>query len=164
VGGRRLLDRALKAAVDPERGFDFLEGEWDALCRVPTAEGWVEAPGRLTAERALGGRVFVERFEGLYHGGRVEGLGLRAFNRETEEWEHTWTDTLAPAPFHVWKGRFEKGRSDLYAEWTEAGAPIRSRLSWSDVTADSAHWESARSRDGGKTWEVHWRIDFRKRR
>lgn len=151
--------------MDPARGFDFLEGEWDAFCRVPTATGWVEAPGRLTAERALDGLVFVERFEGLYHGGRIEGLGLRAFNRETGEWEHTWTDTLAPAPFRVWKGRsFENGRSDLYAEWTEGDAPIRSRLTWSDVTADSAHWESARSADGGKTWEVHWVIDFRRRR
>lgn len=149
---------------DPARGFDFLEGEWDAVCRVPTDGGWEEAKGSLTASRTLGGALFLERFEGLYHGGRVEGLGLRAFNRGTGEWEHTWSDTLAPAPFRVWRGAFDGNRIDLFAEWIENGAPVRSRLTWSAITADSAHWESARSNDGGKRWQIHWMIEFRKKR
>ena len=150
--------------MDAGHEFDFLEGQWDAVCRVPSADGWAEASGSLTASRILDGTVFHELFEGIYHGGALKGLGLRAFNRETQEWEHTWTDTLQPAPFHVWKGRFEEGRCDLHAEWSERGAPVRSRLTWSNVTSDSAHWESARSTDGGRTWEVHWVIDFRRRR
>lgn len=150
--------------MDPAHGFDFLEGEWDAVCRVPTPEGWEEAPGRLTASRTLDGAVLLERFEGIYHGGPVKGLGLRAFDRETGVWEHTWTDTLRPAPFRVWKGAFENARIDFFAEWIEDGAPLRSRLTWSDISAGSAHRESARSRDGGKTWELHWVIDFRRRR
>jgi hypothetical protein len=151
--------------MDAERQFDFLEGQWDAICRVPRDGGWEEAPGSLTVSRTLGGLVLLESFSGLYHGGRLEGLGLRAFNRETGEWEHTWTDTLEPAPFHVWRGRFRDGKIDLFAEWNDAsGRQVRSRLTWSDITADSAHWESARSLDGGKTWEPHWVIDFRRRR
>jgi hypothetical protein len=54
---------------------------------------------------------------------------------------------------------------DLFGEWNdEAGKEVRSRLTWSDITADSAHWESARSSDGGETWQVHWVIEFRRRR
>jgi Protein of unknown function (DUF1579) len=151
--------------VDAEREFDFLEGEWDAVCRVPANEGWAEAPGTLTASRTLDGLVSVEHFEGIYHGGALKGLGLRAFNRETREWEHTWTDTLAPGHFQVWKGAFSGGTIDLFATWIdESGTPVRSRLTWSRITADSAHWESARSSDGGKTWQVHWVIDFRRLR
>jgi len=159
--GMKELDRA---GVDAEHEFDFLEGEWDALCRVPLANGWAEAPGRLTASRTLGGKVFVERFEGIYHGGALEGLGLRAFNRETREWEHTWTDSLQPGHFHVWKGVFRDGKIDLLGEWTDDGKPVRSRLTWSGITPDSAHWESSRSSDGGKTWTLHWVIEFRRRR
>ena len=151
--------------TDHERAFDFLEGDWDLVCRVPEKDGWVEAPGRLSASRALDGLLFIEHFEGIYHGGPLKGLSLRAFNRDTGEWEHTWTDTLSPAHFHVWKGVFTGGKIDLFSEWTESdGTHVRSRLTWSDITGDSAHWESARSTDGGKTWQVHWVIDSRRRR
>jgi hypothetical protein len=151
--------------MEQERGFDFLEGEWDVSCRVPRNGGWVEAPGSLKVSRVLDGLVFLEFFEGVYHGGMMKALGLRAFNRETREWEHTWTDTLAPGHFHVWKGVFQDGKIDLFATWDdEHGRPLRSRLTWSEITPDSAHWESARSSDGGKTWELHWVIDTRRRR
>jgi len=160
------VDRPLHTedALSPERQFDFLEGEWDAVCRVPRDGGWDEAPGTMRATRMLDRLVSLEVFEGIYHGGRLQGLGLRAFNRETGEWEHTWTDTLQPAHFHVWKGRFAEGRIDLYAEWADDdGSPVHSRLTWSDITPDSAHWESARSKDGGRTWQTHWVIDIRRR-
>jgi hypothetical protein len=150
--------------VDAERQFDFLEGRWDLVCRVPTDGGWDEAPGTLTASRTLDGTLSVEHFEGIYHGGALKGLGLRAYNRETGEWEHTWADNLAPAHFHVWKGAFADGKIDLYSEWDEDGRRIRSRLTWSEITADSAHWESWRSSDGGKSWRIHWVIDLRRAR
>jgi hypothetical protein len=151
--------------MDAEREFDFLEGQWDAVCRVPVGDEWVEAPGRLTASRTLDGLVFLEFFEGIYHGGALKGLGLRAFNRDTLEWEHTWTDTLAPGHFHVWKGVFRNGKIDFFADWKdENGTPVRSRLTWSEISSDSAHWESSRSTDDGKTWQLHWVIDLRRRR
>ena len=106
--------------MNGERQFDFLQGDWDALCRVPSKDGWEEAAGRLTASRTLDGLVSIEHFEGIYHGGALKGLGLRAFNRETQEWEHTWTDTLSPGNFHVWKGAFRDGKIDLFGEWIEA--------------------------------------------
>ena len=151
--------------MNPERQFDFLEGDWDAFCRVPADDGWEEAPGRLTASRTLDGLVSVELFEGIYHGGALKGFGIRVFNPATGEWEHTWTDTLAPGNLHVWKGAFRDGKIDLFGEWTDAdGRGVLSRLTWSDIRADSAHWESARSSDGGRTWRLHWIIDIRRRR
>jgi hypothetical protein len=150
--------------MEAERGFDFLEGQWDAVCRVPAEAGWVEAPGSLSVSRTLDGLVFVEHFEGIYHSGALKGLGLRVFNPETSEWEHTWTDTLEPGHFHVWKGVFQDGKIASFAEWTdEGGSPVRSRLTWSEITQDSAHWESARSTDGGTSWQLHWVIDWRRR-
>jgi hypothetical protein len=149
--------------MDAEREFDFLEGRWDAVCRVPSRDGWQEGPGTLTASRTLDGLVSLELFEGTYQGGSLKGIGLRAFNRETREWEHTWTDTLLPGHFHVWKGVFRDGKIDLFAEWNDEGKAVRSRLTWSEIKAHSAHWESSRSYDGGKTWELHWVIEFRRR-
>src|SRR5216684_3091495 len=74
--------------------FDFLEGEWNAICRFPLLDGsWGEGPGSLTASKVLNGCVSLEFFEGPYQGTMIKGLGLRAFNPQTSQWEHTWTDT-----------------------------------------------------------------------
>jgi hypothetical protein len=118
----------------------------------------------MTASRVLDGLVSLEFFEGIYHGGAVKGLGLRVFNRSAREWEHTWTDNLTPGNLHIWKGVFVDGKIDLFADWIdETGKQIRSRLTWSEITTDSAHWESARSFDSGKTWQLHWVIDIKRR-
>ena len=77
--------------------FDFLEGEWNAICRFPLPDGsWGEGRGWLTASKVLDGCVSLEFFEGPYQGTIIKGLGLRAFNPQTSQWEHTWTDTSAP--------------------------------------------------------------------
>lgn len=63
------------------REFDSLEGEWDAVCGFPRADGsWGEGPGTLKVTRVLDGCVFLEFFEGPYLGEFIKGLGLRAFN------------------------------------------------------------------------------------
>jgi hypothetical protein len=144
------------------RQFDFLEGEWDAICRFRLPDGsWGEGPGSLKASKVLDGCVSLEFFEGPYQGKFIKGLGLRAFNPQTSQWEHTWTDTSAPGGFLVWRGRFEGNTIDLHGQWKdETGHSVLSRLNWSRITERSAHWESHRSMDGGQTWSKHWEIDF----
>ena len=118
----------------------------------------------MRATRVLDGRVFLEFFEGPYLGQVIQGLGLRAYNRERQRWEHTWTDSVSPGYFYVWSGRFEGETISLRGSWKdERGQEVLSRLTWSEITPERAHWESHRSRDGGKTWEKHWVIDFKKK-
>jgi hypothetical protein len=147
------------------REFDFLEGEWQLVCRYPRTDGsWGEGPGSLKVTRICDGRAFLELFEGPYVGGEViKGAGFRAFNPRSQCWEHTWTDSGSPGGFPVWRGRWEDGHIHIFSEWTgDDGRTVRSRLTWSQVTDRSAHWESHRSLDGGKSWEKHWVIDLRK--
>lgn len=147
------------------RRFDFLAGEWDALCGSESTDGlWREGPGTLTATKALDGCVSIEHFEGPYCGSLIKGLGLRAFNLQSNQWEHTWTDSLEPGYFIVWRGRFEDDAIHLYGDWTDRnGQHVLSRLTWSQITQVSAHWVSHRSIDEGQTWKKHWEIQFRKR-
>ena len=144
------------------RQFDFLEGQWDAICRFRRLDGsWGEGPGTLTATKILDGCATMEFFEGVYEGRVIKAVGLRAFNPKTRQWDHTWTDSLEPGGFVVWRGRFEAGQIDLFGEWDDdAGQRIRSRLTWSQITDRSAHWESHRSLDRGQTWTKHWEVDF----
>ena len=158
--------KPVRRVQSPEASqFDFLEGEWDAMCRFPRADGsWGQGPGRLKATKVQDGCAFVELFEGPYMGELIKGVSLRAFNPATRLWEHTWTDTSSPGGFPVWRGRFEGDTISLFGEWKdEQGKPVRSRLTWSQIRERSAHWESHRSTDGGKTWSKHWEIDFTRR-
>ncbi len=147
------------------RQFDFLEGEWEATCQFPNADGtWGQGPGVLRVSKILDGRVFLEFFEGLYLGQVIKGLSLRAYSPERRQWEHTWTDNVSPGNPHIWYGRFEGGAISLLGEWKdERGQTVLSRLTWSEITHDSAHWESHRSHDGGRVWEKRWVIDFKKK-
>src|ERR1035438_8038041 len=55
--------------------FDFLEGEWNAICRFPLPDGsWGEGPGSMTASKVLDGCVSLEFFEGPYQGTTIKGL------------------------------------------------------------------------------------------
>ncbi len=145
--------------------FDFLQGEWDAQCGSASSDGcWHEGNGVLSATKALDGCVSIEHFEGPYCGSQIKGIGLRAFNRQSGQWEHTWTDSLDPGNFFVWRGRFEGDSIDLFREWTESsGQHVLSRLTWSRITPVSAHWVSHRSINEGRTWTKHWEIEFKKR-
>jgi hypothetical protein len=145
--------------------FDSLEGSWDAVCRFPHLDGsWGEGPGTLKATKVLDSCVSMEFFEGPYQGEMIKGLGLRAFNPKLRCWEHTWTDTSSPGGLQVWRGRFEGGKIDLFAEWNDdSGQRILSRLTWSEITDTTVHWESHRSLDGGAAWTRHWVIDFARR-
>jgi len=158
-------DAVNQQSSEPARQFDFLEGEWEAVCRFPKADGtWGQGAGTLRATKILDGCVFLEFFEGRYLGVTIKGLGLRAYNRERQQWEHTWTDSASPGYFHVWRGCFEGESISLRGEWKdEHGQTVLSRLTWSQIKPSSAHWESHRSHDGGKTWEKHWVIDFKKK-
>ena len=146
---------------DAAHAFDFLEGRWRARCRSPRPDGtWDEAEGTLTASKVLDGTASLELFEGPYCGTPIKAIGLRAFDPRTQEWSHTWTDTTTPGEFHVWRGRLAEGQVALHSSWLENGHTVLSRLTWSRIEGRSAHWESHRSTDGGRTWEPHWLIDF----
>ena len=111
------MSKAISETIKAEATrFDFLEGEWNAICRFPLPdEAWGEGTGSLVARKVLDGCVSLEFFEGPYQGTIIKGLSLRAFNPRTSQWEHTWTDTSAPGGFLVWRGRFEGDAIDLTA-------------------------------------------------
>jgi hypothetical protein len=54
--------------------------------------------------------------------------------------------------------------STFYSDDRLRGKPVRVRFTWSNITANSAHWEQVFSPDGGKTREVNWITDFKRPR
>lgn len=146
--------------------FDFLIGEWQVHHRVLKAEGheWVEFDGTSSTRKLMDGWGNVEDNVLNPPSGAYRAVGLRSYDPKTGQWAIWWLDgrnplgTLDPPV----QGGFENGVGNFYSEDTLKGKPIRTRYTWSHITATSARWEQAYSLDAGKTWETNWIMEFRR--
>jgi hypothetical protein len=170
---------AAHAAQDPPHGkaatadpaglhdFDFLKGEWRVhhrklKDRLVGSREWIEFDGTCSTRLLMGGYANVDDNVLDTPDGTYRGVALRSYDPKTGEWTIWWLDSrMAGKPLDPpVKGRFENGVGTFYSDDTLRGKPIRVRYTWSHITPRSAEWEQAFSPDGGKTWEVNWRMDF----
>jgi hypothetical protein len=152
--------------------FDLRAGEWVAHHRrlqerLAGSHEWVEFDGTQSFRLLMDGYANEdENVLNMPDGGAYKGVTLRAYDSKSGQWAIWWLDGRTPfgdldPPV---KGRFVNGVGTFYSDDTLRGKPVRVRFVWSNITADSAHWEQAFSPDGGKTWEVNWITDFKRAR
>jgi len=150
--------------------FDFLVGDWQVHHRrlkerLAGSREWEEFEGTLANRPLMDGAANVSDNVFRMPGGDLRGVGLRAYDPHTGQWASWWLDgrnplgNLDPAL----RGRFAEGTGTFTSDDTLRGKPIRVRVLWSRITPTSARWEQAYSGDDGKTWEVNWISDFRRK-
>jgi hypothetical protein len=147
--------------------WDFLVGDWQVHHlrlkeRLADCKEWVEFDGTCSMRMTMGGYGTFDDNLLNVPGGAYRAMGFRAYDPKTGLWAIWWLDGRTPAadlepPV---RGRFLDGIGQFFAEDTLRGKPIRVRYTWSEVTPTSAHWEQAFSPDGGKTWEINWKMDL----
>lgn len=147
--------------------FDFLAGSWKVRHqrlkeRLAGSHAWEEFDGTCTMRPLMGGYANVDDNVMELPSGTYQGVGLRSYDPKSGQWAIWWLDSRNPfgdldPPV---KGRFENGVGTFTSNDTLRGKPVRVRFTWSQITPTSAHWEQAFSPDGGKTWEVNWRMEF----
>jgi len=145
--------------------FDFQVGSWRVHHRVrrPAGNpGWLEFDGTCTNRSLMAGWANVEEQKFDKPNGVAYGVALRAYDSKTAQWAIWWLDSRDPlgAIDPPVKGRFDNGVGTFYSDYTDNGKPMRVRYTWSNITANSAHWEQAYSADAGKTWETNWTMEF----
>lgn len=152
--------------------FDFYTGTWDITnrrrtdfleetCLFEEASEWEEFPAVSSASRHFEGRANFDEIEFPTKG--FGGLTLRLYDPEREEWSLYWVNSRTGKLTAPVVGRFIAGRGEFYGDDTHTGKEIRVRYVWSDITAESAHWEQAFSVDGGKTWITNWIMESTRR-
>ena len=149
--------------------FDFLAGNWRVHHsrlkeRLAGSHEWVEFEGTCSMRPLMDGYGNVDDNVMNMPEGAYRGVGLRSYDAKTGQWAIWWLDSRMPhnpldPPV---KGGFKDGVGTFYSDDTLRGKTIRVRYTWSDITKDSARWEQAYSPDAGKTWEVNWKMDFRR--
>jgi hypothetical protein len=150
---------------DGQHDFDFEIGSFKIHLKrlvnpLSGSNTWVEFDGTSVTRKVWDGRADLEEFEVDSPSGHIEGLTLRLYNAQTHQWSLYWANNKNGAmslPPNV--GEFKNGRGEFYCQDTYNGRIVLVRYIWSDITANTAHFEQSYSDDGGKTWEVNWITD-----
>jgi hypothetical protein len=154
-----------QALRDGQHDFDFYIGTWKQHLRrlehpLTGSNKWVEYDGTVVVRKVWDGRANLNEFEAEGPAGHIEGLTLRLYNPQSHQWSLYWANSrtgIIGGPPSV--GEFKDGRGEFFCQDTMNGRAVLTRYIWSDITANSGHFEQSFSDDGGKTWEVNWISD-----
>jgi hypothetical protein len=145
------------ATRDGQHDFDFNIGVWKTHIRrilnpLSGSVKSIELNGTVAVRKVWDGRAQLEEIEAEGPNGHWEGLTLFLYNPQAHQWSQTFVDSKKGVLNPPAIGAFKDGRGELVAQDIVEGRSILIRAVWSDITADSHHFEESFSDDGGKTW------------
>ncbi|MGN7918114.1 MULTISPECIES: hypothetical protein [Lysobacter] len=145
-----------------ERDFDFFLGSWDVKHRrlkkrLAGNNDWEEFEGSTRCQSLLGGIANINDSVSYRAGGVYRGMGLRAFDANSQTWADWWLDGRNPVKIDTpGIGRFEGRVGTFFSEDLHDGKPVRVRGVFTHLSDSRMQWEQAFSPDGGATWETNW--------
>jgi hypothetical protein len=149
---------------DGQHGFDGLFGTWNYHVKrlvhpLTGSATWIEFPATGTCYRIWDGRAQLDTFEADDPTRHIEGLVVRLYNPQNNQWSLNWAISRTGTPDPPQIGKFKNGHGDFYTQDTINGKTIFVRYDWSKINTDTPHFEQSFSADGGQTWEVNWITD-----
>lgn len=135
--------------------FDFWLGTWNA--HFVNNNDAVTGVNRIT--RILAGCVISENFDGA-PGSPLKGLSYSVYDRNSGRWKQTWVDNSGA--YLDFTGGWEGDRMVLSRSATRQGKTFLQRMVWFDIKPDVFAWHWERSDDEGKTWQINWKIEYRR--
>jgi hypothetical protein len=141
--------------------FDFLTGEWKIKLRnfdTSGPNGRKERDASATVHRILNGAGSIEE---LRNGdGSMWGMGVRVWHPEENLWADHWTAAADGVVNPPQLGQFIDGAGIFTMDDTDDGKPLKIKAVWDKITPISCRWYQISSRDGGKTWDYGWYMDW----
>jgi hypothetical protein len=143
-----------------ETAFDFWEGTW--------AVSWTEGEGKVgkgmnIIEKILDGKVLQENFE-IKEGQNAgfKGKSMSVFNTNTKTWKQAWVDNQGG--YFDFTGMIEgdKKMFQTAARNLPDGSTRIQRMVFYDILSDKFTWDWELSNDGGKSWNLQWRINYKR--
>lgn len=137
--------------------YDFWLGKWQAK--------WVDSQGNAGEGTnhiylITGEKVLHENFE-IHKGVNAgyKGTSISVFNSSTKVWHQTWMDNQGGNIIFTGEILGEK-RIFKTAMQEQNGQQIQSRMIFYNISDQSFSWDWERTTDGGKTWNLNWRIQY----
>lgn len=154
------------------REFDFWIGNWNIRQKILRQDGsWLELYAKTSVSPALDGCILIEHWEGnvqfFWEGMQsveaMKGLSVRSYDPNTGKWFIYWMDSRTPHFGTPYTGNFREGTGEFFSEWETPQGQRMGRITFSDMTPDSVHWELAISSDEGQTWSTIWVMEMERR-
>jgi hypothetical protein len=147
-----------------QNDFDFEFGSWQTKLRrlknpLSGSAAWVEYEGTTVVKKIFDGRANLVELNVKGNSGSIEGISLRLFNPETNQWSLNFANMRDGNLAIPAVGGFKDGRGEFFNEDTYNGQKILVRFIIAAITANSCHFEQSFSTDNGKTWEINWIAD-----
>ncbi len=162
---------AYPGSADPARQFDFWIGTWKIEQKILRKDGsWLRLHATTSVSPAIDSNALVEHWEGdvefFWEGmnkpEHMSGLSVRAYDKRTDKWYIHWMDSRNPRFGAPYVGAFGDGKGEFYREWESARGKQRGRITFSDITDASVHWDLAVSADEGRTWKTLWIMEMKR--
>jgi hypothetical protein len=146
-----------KQAAQPLDLFDFWVGDWDV--------SWSGGKGRNQITKILDGKVLEESFMAAAGtGGQppLKGRSVSVFDTNGKTWRQTWVDNQGG--FIVLAAHTDGDKRIFQTAVRKNGnKESASRMVFYNIQKNSFTWDWESSQDGGKTWQLSWRIEYKRR-
>ena len=147
--------------------FSFLIGRWMIRHHrlkesMVNSDEWRTFDTEYEGWPLMHGAGSVDRVFGQVNGDDFEGVSVRTYNKESDEWTIFWMDTSNTTLREQVRGRFENGVGTFYGSEDYQGTSYRMRFLWKDMTNASARWEQAYQDPDTGEWETNWIMEFKK--
>lgn len=140
--------------------FDFWVGNWDLTWEM--ANG-ATGKGVNIIEKTLDGKVIQENFEALDAGqiSGFKGTSISVYNPRSKSWHQAWADNQGG--YFDFIGEIDGDKRIFKTKAIERdGQTIISRMVFYEIEKDQFKWDWERTTDGGKTWNLQWRINYQR--
>ena len=142
---------------NPEMLFNFWVGKWKVT--------WEEQDGGTGSgineiNRILDEKVINENFqitEGKNKG--FKGTSISVFQKQFNVWRQAWADNAGG--YFSFRSEVDGDKKIFITEIFERGEKkIQQRMVFHSIEQDSLIWDWQLSEDGGKNWDLKWRIFY----
>jgi hypothetical protein len=141
--------------------FDFLAGEWrirHQRLQDGTKDEWQYFESGATVHRVLNGMGSIEELRKA-DGGDM-GMGIRVWLPPEKKWADHWTGAANGVVNPPQKGEFIDGEGVFISEEEVDDVKWLYRGVWDKIATTSCRWHQSASKDGGKTWEWNWWMEW----
>lgn len=136
---------------------DFWVGEWKAEWK--DSDGNIQG-GTNIITKTLGGCVVEENFS--TDDKTFTGRSLSMYNPVKKIWQQTWVDNNGG--YMAFTGGMDGDKMILWQKTiNKAGKEVMQRMVFYDINADSFTWDWENSTDNGKTWNLVWKINYKRK-
>ncbi|MBE2207828.1 MAG: alpha/beta hydrolase [Saprospiraceae bacterium] len=136
--------------------FDFWVGDWEL--------SWTNAngtPGKGTnlIEKMLDGKVIRENFAA---DSGFKGTSISVFHAGTQSWRQAWADNQGG--YFDFEAKLEGVNRVFQTKFRESnGKKVGARMVFRNVRPNGFTWDWEGSTDGGTSWNLQWRVEYKRR-